>query len=221
MIQPVITFHGGGHGVRNRFSGTRKNPPVANDFSPPPGNYRAPHFRRNFRVTPWKSYSHSSGCALEFISGICNCSTEMICQQLRFQRTSIEISRVAPTTSNFGIPLNATESNDWISLLNFFQISSSRYPHTKVGKLDRSKLRFTNLCREQTRAKRSSREEASFQGVEVHLAYSRIHLFSPWHAAIAFMGAVKQVEGVRIEPRFEFLDQPLFMPFSPIFNPLR
>lgn len=26
MIQPVITFHGGGHGVRNRFSGTRKNP---------------------------------------------------------------------------------------------------------------------------------------------------------------------------------------------------
>lgn len=159
--------------------------------------------------------------ALEFISGICNCSTEMICQQLRFQRTSIEISRVAPTTSNFGIPLNATESNNWISLLNFFQISSSRYPHTKVGKLDRSKLRFTNLCREQTRAKRSWREEASFQGVEVHLAYSRIHLFSPWHAAIAFMGAVKQVEGVRIEPRFEFLDQPLFMPFSPIFNPLR
>lgn len=61
MIQPVITFHGGGHGVRNRFSGTRKNPRVANDFSPPPGNYRAPHFRRNFRVTPWKSYSHSSG----------------------------------------------------------------------------------------------------------------------------------------------------------------
>lgn len=142
MIQPVITFHGGGHGVRNRFSGTRKNPRVANDFSPPPGNYRAPHFRRNFRVTPWKSYSHSSGCALEFISGICNCSTEMICQQLRFKRTSIEISRVAPTTSNFGISLNATESNDWISLLNFFQISSSRYPHTKVGKLDRSKLRF-------------------------------------------------------------------------------
>ena len=80
--------------------------------------------------------------ALEFISGICNCSTEMICQQLRFKRTSIEISRVAPTTSNFGISLNATESNDWISLLNFFQISSSRYPHTKVGKLDRSKLRF-------------------------------------------------------------------------------
>lgn len=221
MIQPVITFHGGGHGVRNRFSGTRKNPRVANDFSPPPGNYRAPHFRRNFRVTPWKSYSHSSGSRVHLWNLQLLDRNDM--PATSFQKNK---HRNKSCRSNY-FKLRNTFKRYRIEWLDIFvklfpNIVKSISAHKSWKTRSEQTSFHESLSRaDSSRAKRSSREEASFQGVEVHLAYSRIHLFSPWHAAIAFMGAVKQVEGVRIEPRFEFLDQPLFMPFSPIFNPLR